>query len=166
MKGVCMSEQKSEQKKGEQEVPAVYDARQLGVPKMGILGLQHMFAMFGSTILVPVLTGLSISATLLFAGLGTLLFHLISKRKVPAFLGSSFAFFARLLCHCRSWYPVFALCVLGRCVRGAYVFGAFRVVLYFWRGTRYALFPAGSNGPHCYLYWPFAGKYRHCKLRN
>ena len=87
-----MSEQKSEQKKGEQEVPAVYDARQLGVPKMGILGLQHMFAMFGSTILVPVLTGLSISATLLFAGLGTLLFHLISKRKVPAFLGSSFAF--------------------------------------------------------------------------
>ena len=51
-----------------------------------------MFAMFGATVLVPALTGLSVSATLLFAGLGTLLFHFLTKRKVPAFLGSSFAF--------------------------------------------------------------------------
>ncbi|MEG1242541.1 MAG: solute carrier family 23 protein, partial [Oscillospiraceae bacterium] len=72
----------------------IYDARELGAPKMLILGFQHMFAMFGATILVPALTGLSVSATLLFAGLGTLLFHLISKGKVPAFLGSSFAFLA------------------------------------------------------------------------
>ncbi len=60
--------------------------------KMAILGFQHMFAMFGATVLVPALTGLSVSSTLLFAGLGTLLFHLLTKRKVPAFLGSSFAF--------------------------------------------------------------------------
>ena len=60
--------------------------------KMLLLGFQHVFAMFGATVLVPTLTGLSVSATLLFAGLGTLLFHLITKRKVPAFLGSSFAF--------------------------------------------------------------------------
>ena len=73
---------------------AVYDARTLGAPKMTIFGLQHMFAMFGATILVPTLTGLSVSATLLFAGLGTLLFHFLSKGKVPAFLGSSFAFIA------------------------------------------------------------------------
>ncbi len=73
---------------------AVYDARSLGIPKMSLFGLQHMFAMFGATILVPTLTGLSVSATLLFAGLGTLLFHLVSKGKVPAFLGSSFAFIA------------------------------------------------------------------------
>ena len=72
----------------------VYDARQLGTPRMLVLGLQHMFAMFGATVLVPTLTGLSVSATLLFAGLGTLLFHLLSKGKVPAFLGSSFAFLA------------------------------------------------------------------------
>lgn len=70
----------------------IYDARQLGIPKMLLLGLQHMFAMFGATILVPMLTGLDVSTTLLFAGLGTLLFHLITKGKVPAFLGSSFAF--------------------------------------------------------------------------
>lgn len=57
-----------------------------------ILGLQHLFAMFGATVLVPVLTGLSVSSTLLFAGVGTLLFHLLTGRKVPAFLGSSFAF--------------------------------------------------------------------------
>ena len=70
----------------------VYDARQLGRPKMLILGAQHMFAMFGATVLVPALTGLSVSSTLLFAGLGTLLFHFLTKWKVPAFLGSSFAF--------------------------------------------------------------------------
>lgn len=70
----------------------IYDARVLGTPKVLLLGLQHMFAMFGATILVPMLTGLDVSTTLLFAGLGTLLFHLISKGKVPAFLGSSFAF--------------------------------------------------------------------------
>ncbi len=71
---------------------AIYDARTLGGGKMLTLGLQHMFAMFGATVLVPVLTGLSMSATLLFAGLGTLLFHLLTKMRVPAFLGSSFAF--------------------------------------------------------------------------
>ena len=73
---------------------AIYDARKLGAPKMAIFGLQHMFAMFGAPILVPVLTGLPVSTTLLFAGVGTLLFHLLSKGKVPAFLGSSFAFIA------------------------------------------------------------------------
>ena len=72
----------------------IYDARELGNGRMLILGLQHMFAMFGATVLVPALTGLSVSATLLFAGLGTLLFHLFAKGKVPAFLGSSFAFLA------------------------------------------------------------------------
>ena len=71
---------------------AVYDACLLGKPKMLALGLQHMFAMFGATVLVPAITGLSVSATLLFAGLGTLLFHAITRFKVPAFLGSSFAF--------------------------------------------------------------------------
>ncbi len=70
----------------------VYDARTLGTPRMLVLGLQHMFAMFGATVLVPLLTGLDIATTLLFAGLGTLLFHVLTKRKVPAFLGSSFAF--------------------------------------------------------------------------
>ena len=70
----------------------VYDARTLGTPRMLVLGLQHMFAMFGATVLVPILTGIDIATTLLFAGLGTLLFHVLTKRKVPAFLGSSFAF--------------------------------------------------------------------------
>ena len=83
----------------------VRDARTLGVPKMLILGLQHMFAMFGATILVPILVNsqtnaagepigmpLSIQTTLFFAGIGTLFFHICSRLKVPAFLGSSFAF--------------------------------------------------------------------------
>lgn len=77
----------------------IHDARSLGMPKMLILGLQHMFAMFGATILVPILVnnyfngeGLSIQVTLFFAGVGTLFFHLCTKLKVPAFLGSSFAF--------------------------------------------------------------------------
>ena len=71
---------------------AIYDARKLGKPKMVVLGIQHMFAMFGATILVPMITGLDVLTTLFMAGLGTLLFHFITKFKVPAFLGSSFAF--------------------------------------------------------------------------
>ena len=70
----------------------IYNARELGTPKLLILGAQHMFAMFGATVLVPLLTGLSVSTTLLCAGLGTLLFHFLCKGKVPAFLGSSFAY--------------------------------------------------------------------------
>jgi hypothetical protein len=70
----------------------ICDAKQLGVPKMLVLGFQHLFAMFGATVLVPLLTGLDVATTLLMAGLGTLLFHRITKFKVPAFLGSSFAF--------------------------------------------------------------------------
>ena len=70
----------------------IYDARSLGTPRLLILGAQHMFAMFGATVLVPLLTGLSVSTTLLCAGLGTLLFHFLCKGKVPAFLGSSFAY--------------------------------------------------------------------------
>ena len=76
---------------------AVTDARTLGTPRMLILGLQHLFAMFGATVLVPILVQgyglpLSIQTTLLMAGLGTLLFHVCTKFKVPAFLGSSFAY--------------------------------------------------------------------------
>ena len=71
---------------------AIYDAKTLGTGKVVVLGLQHMFAMFGATVLVPTLTGLSVSATLLFAGLATLFMHLMTKGKVPVFLGSSFAF--------------------------------------------------------------------------
>ncbi len=78
----------------EKNQDAVYDAKTLGVGKTLVLGLQHLFAMFGATVLVPAITGLNVSTTLLFAGLGTLLFHLITGRKVPAFLGSSFAFLA------------------------------------------------------------------------
>lgn len=75
----------------------IRDARTLGRPKMLILGLQHMFAMFGATVLVPILVNtyglpLSIQTTLFFAGIGTLFFHLCTKLRVPAFLGSSFAF--------------------------------------------------------------------------
>ncbi len=76
---------------------AIYDARELGFPRMLLLGLQHLFAMFGATVLVPILVSsyglpLSIQTTLLFAGIGTLLFHVCTKLQVPAFLGSSFAF--------------------------------------------------------------------------
>lgn len=70
----------------------IYDATELGLPKMILLGVQHTFAMFGATVLVPLLTGLDVGTTLLMAGLGTLLFHFLTRGRVPAFLGSSFAF--------------------------------------------------------------------------
>ena len=81
------------------EHESIYDARKLGLPKVLILGLQHLFAMFGATILVPILVngyfhgeGLSVQTTLFCAGFGTIFFHICTKMKVPAFLGSSFAF--------------------------------------------------------------------------
>ena len=70
----------------------IYHARELGAPKVAVLGLQHLFAMFGATVLVPIITGLSVSTTLLFAGIATLFMHFVTGRKVPVFLGSSFAF--------------------------------------------------------------------------
>ena len=84
----------------------IRDARSLGKGRLLILGLQHMFAMFGATVLVPILVGgyfqeatgepvtqgLTVAVTLFCAGFGTLVFHICSKFKVPAFLGSSFAF--------------------------------------------------------------------------
>ncbi len=66
--------------------------KELPLWKLIILGLQHAFTMFGATVLVPTLLGLDISVSLFMAGCGTLLFHLVTKGKVPAFLGSSFAF--------------------------------------------------------------------------
>ncbi|MDD2364446.1 MAG: solute carrier family 23 protein, partial [Eubacteriales bacterium] len=72
----------------------IYDVKELGTGRSLVLGLQHLFAMFGATVLVPIITGLNISTALFFAGVGTLLFHLLTKGKVPAFLGSSFAFIA------------------------------------------------------------------------
>ena len=71
---------------------AIYDARSLGTPRMLVLGFQHLFAMFGATVLVPIITGLSVATTLLFAGIATLFMHFVTGRKVPVFLGSSFAF--------------------------------------------------------------------------
>lgn len=80
----------------------IRDARTLGIPKMLLLGIQHLFAMFGATVLVPILVNsyfggeltraLTVQVTLFCAGFGTLFFHVCAKFKVPAFLGSSFAF--------------------------------------------------------------------------
>ena len=119
----------------------VYDARLLGAPRMITLGFQHMFAMFGATVLVPILTGLSVSATLLFAGLGTLLFHFLTKRIVPAFLGSSFAYLAGYMAIAPNKeadllpYACFAVAVSGilYLILSALfkVFGAKKVMRYF-----------------------------------
>jgi len=75
----------------------IRDVTKLGVPKMITLGIQHTFTMFGATVLVPIITGMNISVALFMAGIGTLLFHVITQGKVPAFLGSSFAFIAPIL---------------------------------------------------------------------
>ncbi|MDK2917767.1 MAG: uracil permease [Candidatus Petromonas sp.] len=69
----------------------------ISLHKKIILGIQHTFTMFGATVLVPLITQMDISVALFMAGVGTLLFHLITKGKVPAFLGSSFAFIAPIL---------------------------------------------------------------------
>ncbi|MGI6220556.1 MAG: uracil-xanthine permease family protein [Coriobacteriales bacterium] len=150
----------------------VYDARVLGVPKMGVLGLQHMFAMFGATVLVPILTGLSVSATLLFAGIGTLMFHFITKRNVPAFLGSSFAFLPGYFAIAPDGDPAllpyaclgvfcagFIYLILSAIFRGA---GAKRVMRYFPPVVTgpiviaIGLILSGSAITNCSTSWPIA----------
>ena len=128
---------------------AIYDASSLGRPRMFLLGLQHLFAMFGATVLVPVLTGLSVSATLLFAGLGTLLFHFLSRGKVPAFLGCIVCLYCRL-CRNRAQRRdrAFALRLPGRSLRRSALSGAGGPVPRLWRQARHALLSAGGDGPH------------------
>ncbi len=124
---------------------------------MLILGFQHTFAMFGATVLVPLLTGLNVSTTLLMAGLGTLLFHLLTKGKVPAFLGSSFAFLGGYAAVAPMLadgspnvemlpYACGAALRLRRCCnRGTHLCADERIDPFIWRKTYYALFPAGCN---------------------
>ncbi len=82
---------------GSKMMEPIRDASQISMSKRLLLGLQHTFTMFGATVLVPIITGMDISVALFMAGVCTLLFHLITKKKVPVFLGSSFAFIAPTL---------------------------------------------------------------------
>ena len=105
--------------------------QKLSPAKFTLLGFQHMFAMFGATVLVPTLTGLSVSATLLFAGLGTLLFHLITGGKVPAFLGGYAAVKAmpQFVDGTMNWIPYAGV---GVAVAGLFkIFGAQKVMRFF-----------------------------------
>jgi len=109
--------------------------QKLGVAKTTVLGLQHMFAMFGATILVPILSGLSVQVTLFATGIGTLLFHLVSKSKVPAFLGSSFAFLVGIRLITDDNTGVFAGSALTQQERLAYATGGILIA-----GIVYLLF--------------------------
>lgn len=127
----------------------IYDGfKELGTGKMMVLGFQHVFAMFGATVLVPIITGLSISVTLLCAAIGTIWFYFITKRKIPIFLGSSFAFLAAFATVSASGSPDWAsYATLGVMAAGLvyvvlailfHIFGAKRVM---------KLFPPVVTGP-------------------
>lgn len=126
----------------------IYDARkQLGMPKTILLGFQHVFAMFGATVLVPLLTGLSVSVTLFCAGVATLWFHFITKGKVPVFLGSSFAFLGAFAMVANGDPALLPYCTGGIVCAGSiyvilailiYVFGVKKVM---------TLFPPIVTGP-------------------
>ena len=73
------------------------DERKLGPIQKTVVGAQFLFVAFGATVLVPLLVGLDPSVALLTAGIGTLIFHAVTKGKVPIFLGSSFAFIAPII---------------------------------------------------------------------
>lgn len=75
----------------------IEDISTLGYPKQLALGVQHVFTLFASTVLVPIITGLDVGVALVMSGTGTLLFHFITQKKVPAYLGSSFSFIAPIL---------------------------------------------------------------------
>jgi len=96
-------------------------------PKMALLGLQHMFAMFGATILVPLITGLDVRITLLAMGVGTLIFHLFAKGKVPVMLGSSFAFMVGIQAITDPYLGLFAGMDMTQAERLSYATGGIMV---------------------------------------
>ncbi|MCL2015192.1 MAG: uracil-xanthine permease [Defluviitaleaceae bacterium] len=101
---------------------------QLGVPKTLLLGLQHMFAMFGATVLVPLISGLSVQVTLIGVGVGTLIFHFLAKGRVPAFLGSSFAFLVGIQAITDPVYGIYAGSGMSQAEKLQYAGGAIFVV--------------------------------------
>ncbi|MEG1810518.1 MAG: solute carrier family 23 protein [Clostridia bacterium] len=114
----------------EKKLEGVHDGfKELGAGKMAVLGIQHVFAMFGATVLVPLLTGLSVAVTLFCAGIGTILFYFITKRKVPIFLGSSFAFLAAFATITRNADGVLMPELLPYATGGVVCAGAVYVVL-------------------------------------
>ena len=143
--------------------------QKLSPAKFTLLGFQHMFAMFGATVLVPTLTGLSVSATLLFAGLGTLLFHLITGGKVPAFLGSSFAFLGgyaavkampQFADGTMNWIPYAGV---GVAVAGL-IYVVVGSVQDLRRAEGHALLPADCHRPYHHLHRHDSGELRHQQL--
>ena len=143
---------------------AIYDAFVAPAARACLcLGLQHMFAMFGATVLVPVLTGLSVSATLLFAGIGTLLFHFLSRGKVPAFLGSSFAFIAGYAAIAPNGEAeLLPYACLGVACAGLLYPVLAALFRAFWRQACHAFLPAGGDWPHRHFHRLDPGKLCHC----
>ena len=110
-----------------------------------LLGVQHLLAMFGATVLVPLITGFSPAVALFTAGVGTLLFHLVTKGKVPVFLGSSFAFIAALSAVVADKGIPYAQ---GGVIAAGAVYFLFSAIAYFVGSDRVrALFPPAVTGP-------------------
>ena len=122
--------------------------QKLSYPKISVLGLQHMFAMFGATILVPLITGLDVRITLLAMGVGTLIFHLFAKGKVPVMLGSSFAFMVGIQAIAHPDTGLFAEANMTQAERLAYATGAIMVA-----GCMYLVFAliAKLAGPEKFM---------------
>lgn len=115
-------------------------------PRYLLLGLQHTVAMFGATVLVPLLTGLNPSVALFTAGLGTLVFHLVTGRMVPVFLGSSFAFIAPILAAKEAGFSLSA--IGGGIVAAGLVYGLFALLVLLIGSQRVRwVFPPVVTGP-------------------
>jgi uracil permease len=110
-----------------------------------VMGFQHTFVMFGATVLVPLITGLSIGVTLFAAGIGTLLFHFLTKRKVPVFLGSSFAFIPPIMAVTAAQGREFALG--GVVIAGLLYLIASLVFYYVRRDVLHRIFAPQVTGP-------------------
>jgi uracil permease len=115
-------------------------------PRYLLLGLQHTVAMFGATVLVPLLTGLNPSVALFTAGLGTLVFHLVTGRMVPVFLGSSFAFIAPILAAKEAGFSLSA--IGGGLAAAGLVYGLFALLVLLIGSERVRwVFPPVVTGP-------------------
>lgn len=121
-------------------------AQDLSLTKLIILGLQHTFTMFGATVLVPILTGLNISVALFTAGIGTWIFHLVTKMKMPVFLGSSFAYITPVVLIAKE-YGGLAYATGGIAVAGLMYLILSLLVYFMGSKVIYEFFPPIVTGP-------------------
>ena len=119
----------------------------------GILSIQHVFAMIGATVLVPILTGLPVSVAMFASGLGTLIYILFTKAKVPVYLGSSFAYINAVIIAKEALQGSIAAAQTGLIIVGLVYVAVALLIKKVWKSVDTLCFASCRYRTHDYYYW-------------